>query len=89
MATAILDQLLKSQFGKSLIMWFFLAMCAAIAALGWYTIKQANELKHCNEERQADNRRHEEQKALLSKERIAELQLIISRLEAVEKKRKR
>jgi len=89
MATAILDQLLKSQFGKSLIMWFFLAMGAAIATLGWWCYFQAAELKQCNMERVQDNRMHEGQKLLMTKERISELQLIISRLEAVEKKRKK
>lgn len=89
MATAILDKLIQSQFGKSLIMWFFLAMCAAIAVLGWWCYFQAAELKQCNESRMDDSRRHDHEKATLSKERILELQLIINRLEAVEKKRKR
>ena len=89
MPTAILDQLLKSQFGKSLIMWFFLAMGAAICALGWWVFFQAAELKQCNEYRMDDNRRHDQEKATLAKERITELQTIINRLEAVEKKRKR
>ena len=89
MATAILDQLLKSQFGKSLIMWFFLAMGAAIAALGWWCYFQAAELKECNGSRIDDSRRHDQEKAVIAKERISELQLIINRLEAVEKKRKK
>ena len=89
MATAILDKLIQSQFGKSLIMWFFLAMCGAICVLGWWCYFQAAELKQCNEERVQDSRRHEDQKALMTKERIAELQTIIHRLEAVENKRKR
>ena len=89
MATAILDQLLKSQFGKSLIMWFFLAMCAAIAVLGWWCYFQAAELKQCNEYRIQDNRRYDDEKTKMTIERIAALQLIIDRLEAVEKKRKR
>lgn len=89
MATAILDQLLKSQFGKSLIMWFFLAMGAAITTLGWWCYFQAAELKECNGNRMDDSRRHEQEKSLQSRERIAELQLIISRLEAVENKRKK
>jgi len=89
MATAILDQLLKSQFGKSLIIWFFLAMAAAIAVLGWWCYFQAAELKQCNENRMDDSRRHDQEKAVMTKERIFELQTIINRLEAVEKKRKR
>jgi hypothetical protein len=40
-------------------------------------------------ERVQDNRMHEGQKLLMTRERISELQLIISRLEAVEKKRKK
>lgn len=89
MATAILDQILKSQFGKSLIMWFFLAMAAAIAVLGWWCYFQAAELKQCNESRIEDNRRNDQEKAAMTMERITELQTIINRLEAVEKKRKR
>ena len=89
MATAILDKLIQSQFGKSLIMWFFLAMCGAICVLGWFCYFQAAELKLCNEHRILDSQRHEEQKAVLSVERIKELQQIIKRLEEVEQKRKR
>lgn len=89
MATAILDQILKSQFGKSLIMWFFLAMGAAITTLGWWCYLQAAELKECNQNRIEDNRRYDQEKSLHSRERISELQLIISRLEAVENKRKK
>lgn len=39
MATAILDKLLQSQWGKSFIMWVFLAMIGAITALGSYAAK--------------------------------------------------
>ena len=89
MATAILDKLLQTQFGKSLIFWFFLFMGGGIAALGWLSLHQANELKQCNADRAADNRQNDIEKAALARERILDLQQIIHRLEAVEKKRKR
>ena len=89
MATAILDKLLETQFGKSFIFWVFLAMFGSMVALGWLSLHQAKELKECNEWRIVDNRRHEEEKAKLAKEHITDLQQFINRLEAVEKKRKR
>lgn len=58
MATAILDLILKSPLGKSIFTWFFIAMGAAIAFLGWYAHKQSNDIKDLNKERNADQKHY-------------------------------
>lgn len=89
MATAILDQLLKTQFGKSLIMWFFLAMCAAISCLGWYTVIQAREIKRLNAELVGAEKSFSNERERIVREQITYYQSLLTRLEAVEKKKKR
>lgn len=89
MATAILDKLIQSQFGKSLIMWFFLAMGAAIAGLAWYCNHQAEELKACNAELVAAEKSFSSERERIIREQITFYQSLLQRLEAVEKKKKR
>lgn len=89
MATAILDKLLQSQWGKSFIMWVFVAMCAGISALAWWGFHQAKELKGCNDERVAAERSFGLEKEKIIREQIAVYQSMITRLQAIEKKKKR
>ena len=89
MATAILDKLLQTQFGKSLIMWFFLAMAGAIAALGWHSVCQARELKDCNAERVSAERGFSAERERIIREQITYYQAMLNRLENFEKKKKR
>lgn len=87
MATAILDKLLQSQWGKSFIMWVFVAMCAGISALAWWGFHQAKELKECNEERVAAERSFGSERERMIREQITVYQSMSTRLEAVEKKK--
>ena len=89
MPTQILDKLIQSQWGKSLIMWFFAAMACLIAALLWALFFMLGELKQANDQRAQDNAKHNEEVAEMSKAHIAELQSFITRLSAVEKKRRK
>ncbi len=88
MPTAILDKLLQSQFGKSFIMWVFLAMCAGITALGWLLIVQAGELKACNAELVASEKSFGLERERIVREQVEFYKNILHRLDAVEKKRK-
>ena len=89
MATAILDKLLATQFGKSLIFWMFLALLAIIAALGWYCFHQAEELKACNAEMIAAEKGFSSERERIIREQITFYQSMLKRLEAVEKRKKR
>ena len=89
MATAILDKLLATQFGKSFIFWVFLAMCAAIAALGWFCFHQANEIKSLNSELVAAEKGFSVERERIIREQITFYQSMLQRIDAVEKKRKR
>lgn len=48
MATAILDKLLQTQFGKHLIFWFFLVLCASNVAQWVDRKRQDLALEKCN-----------------------------------------
>ena len=85
----VLDQLLKTQFGKSLIMWFFLAMCVAIGGLAWYCYHQGQELKACNAEMIAAEKGFSAERERIIREQITYYQQLLKRLEAVERKKKR
>lgn len=88
MATAILDKLLQTQFGKSLIMWFFLAMCSAIAGLAWYCNHQAEELKTCNAELVAAEKSFSIERERIIREQITYFQTMLTRLERAEQKKR-
>lgn len=88
MPTAILDKLLQSQFGKSFIMWVFLAMCAAIVALGWIALDLMNKLEACNTAQMVSERAHSDDRANMIREQVDFYKNILQRLDAVEKKRK-
>lgn len=70
-------------------MWFFAAMVCLIAALLWALFFMLGELKQANELRALDNASHNREVAEMSKAHIAELQQFITRLSAVEKRRKK
>lgn len=89
MATEILDKLIQSQWGKSLIMWFFAGMGVLIAALLWGLIFLTKEIKQVNQDRASDRIEHSKEVNQLTKEHIAELQKFIQRLSEVEKRKKR
>lgn len=86
--TQILDKLIQSQWGKSLIMWFFLGMAVLIAALLWALLFLTKELKQVNEYRALDRIEHSREVNQLTKDHIAELQSFIKRLSEVEKRKK-
>lgn len=88
MPTAILDKLLQSQFGKSFIMWVFLAMCAGIVALGWILIVQSEKLENCNAELVAAEKGFGAERERIIREQVDFYKNILTRLDAVEKKRK-
>lgn len=56
MATAILDKILQSQFGKSYIFWVFLALVGANVAQWLHGRKQDDELKASYERRFIDQK---------------------------------
>lgn len=89
MATEILDKLISSQWGKSLIMWFFMGMAVLIAVLLWGLIFLTKEIKQVNQDRAADRVEHAREVNQLTRDHIAELQSFINRLSEVEKKRKK
>jgi len=89
MATAILDKLLQSQFGKSFIFWVFIAMCIAVAALANHSLHQARELKDCNNERVSAEKGFSTERERILRESITLYQSILQRLETVEKNRKK
>ena len=70
-------------------MWFFAAMACLIAALLWALFFMLGELKQANDQRAQDNAKHNKEVAEMSKAHIAELQSFITRLSAVEKKRRK
>ena len=70
-------------------MWFFAAMVCLIAALLWALYFMFGELADANERRALDNANHNKEVSELSKAHIAELQQFITRLSAVEKKRRK
>jgi len=89
LATQILDKLIQSQWGKSLIMWFFLGMALLIAALLWALLFLTKEVKQANEQRALDNLEHVREMHSMSKAHIAELQQFINRLSEIEKRNKK
>lgn len=89
MATEILDKLIQSQWGKSLIMWFFAGMGVLVAALLWALLFLTKELRTVNDHRALDRAEHARQVNELTREHIAELQQFIKRLSEVEKNRKK
>jgi len=89
MATAILDKLLQTQFGKSIFMWFFIGMAGAIVALALHSLHQAQELKDCNNERVSAEKGFSTERERILRESITLYQSILQRLETVEKNRKK
>lgn len=89
MPTAILDKLLQSQFGKSFIMWVFIGLCAGIFALGWMVLHQANEIRDCNKDRIEAEKGFSLEKERIVREQITFYQVLLQRIDAVEKKRKK
>ena len=89
MATEILDKLIQSQWGKSLIMWFFMGMAVLVASLLWALFFLTKEIKEVNDARARDRVEHNIEINTMSKAHIAELQSFINRLSEVEKKRKK
>jgi len=89
MATAILDKLLQTQFGKSFIFWVFLAMSGAIVALGWHSVRQQQEIKKLNSDLVAGEKHFSNERERIIREQINFYKSLLERLEAVEKKKKR
>lgn len=89
MPTQILDKLIQSQWGKSLIMWFFAGMAVLIAALLWALLFLTREIKDANQQRALDAYNHSKEINDLTKAHIADMQSFISRLSEVEKRKKK
>ena len=88
MATAILDKLLQSQWGKSLIMWFFLALVGANVAQFIDRKNQDERLDECNAGRIAAEQTFGLEKEKIIREQIAVYQAMLTRLQAIEQKKK-
>ena len=89
MATAILDKLLETQFGKSFIFWVFLALAAANAAQFIDGKNKDKKLEICNGDRVEDQRWFSTERERIIREQITFYQSMLHRLEADEKKKKR
>lgn len=87
--TQILDKLIQSQWGKSLIMWFFFGMAALIGALLWGILFLIGEIRLVNEKRALEATNHSIEMNKMSTAHIVELQQFISRLSEVEKSKKK
>jgi len=87
--TQILDKLIQSQWGKSLIMWFFVGMAALIGALLWGILFLIGEIRSVNEKRALEAANHSIEMNKMSAAHITELQQFISRLSEVEKTKKK
>jgi len=89
MPTHILDKIIQTQFGKSLIMWFFLAACALVGFLLWERHSLTQDLKLVNNQRAAEQTFHNQEMNKMSKEHVEELKKFMIRLSEVEKEAKK
>jgi hypothetical protein len=89
MATAILDKLLQTQFGKSILFWMLLAFFVIIAALAWDKVRSDQEIKRLNQELVDAEKSFSKERERIIREQITLYENLQRRIEALAKTRGR